>query len=291
MLKRGRLTQISKRVGRKATFRCICGVERLFNYYSVRQGDTSSCGCLKKEVLLKRNIPSPDKMLKAGRLTQVGLQVSNKALFLCDCGVLKEISVFRVKVGKTKSCGCYRKDVLSTLKTTHGMRGTPEYSSWRSIKGRCYSPSHISYKNYGVRGISVCEKWVNSFESFIEDMGLKPDNSYSLERLNNEKDYSPQNCVWATPTDQVLNRRKQKNCTSIYRGVFFRKDRKTWTSRISFTKEEIMERQKLYIGSFESEIEAAKAYDSKVIELGIKRHINFPEDYKDQETNILNKIQ
>jgi hypothetical protein len=92
----------------------------------------------------------------------------------------------------------------------HGMCGTPEYRSWERIVQRCYNQGHVSYKNYGGRGISVCEEWRKSFMAFYRDMGRKP-GGLSLDRVNNNGNYEPGNCRWATPKQQANNRRIRKD--------------------------------------------------------------------------------
>lgn len=85
-----------------------------------------------------------------------------------------------------------------------------EYNSWRGAKKRCYNENNTSYKYYGGRGIQVCDRWLNSFENFLTDMGEKPSSSHSLDRINNDGDYSPDNCRWATSKEQSSNKRPIK---------------------------------------------------------------------------------
>lgn len=150
-----------------------------------------------------------------GRLTVVGragTSPSKKVLWLCncDCGEQATCIAQELTTGSTKSCGCLRREVTSQRATTHGMcrDGSlpPEYHSWSNMIQRCTNPNNPKYDDYGGRGITVCARWVDSFESFLEDMGEKPE-GYSVERINNNGNYEPGNCRWATQAEQVINSR------------------------------------------------------------------------------------
>lgn len=133
---------------------------------------------------------------------------------LCACGVLTFVRHSSLISGNTTSCGCFHKEIAAenarTLGLRHGRYGTPEYKAWQSMKNRCYLTTHDSYKNYGGRGITVCDRWRSSFEAFFEDMGVKPGPGYSLDRIDPNKPYEPGNCRWATSKQQMNNRRANK---------------------------------------------------------------------------------
>ena len=149
---------------------------------------------------------------------QVGRTPSGRISWecLCDCGDHFTAAGNDLTRGNTKSCGCINKaripklHMFRTLLHGHSRPGqvTPEYRAWRSMKKRTLNPSCQEYPYYGGRGIKVCERWLHSFENFLADMGLRPGDTFSLDRLDPNSDYEPTNCRWATKQEQTLNRRK-----------------------------------------------------------------------------------
>jgi hypothetical protein len=132
---------------------------------------------------------------------------------LCDCGNTTVTSSGHLRSGNTESCGCGKG------KFTHGQSrvndgvGTPEYETWRHMISRCNSVSCTGYENYGGRGIKVCDRWLESFENFLADMGEKPSPKHSIDRINNDGNYEPSNCRWATKQEQDTNRRTNRKYT------------------------------------------------------------------------------
>jgi hypothetical protein len=128
---------------------------------------------------------------------------------LCECGSATEVEGGNLRSGSTKSCGCLRRSALD--KTTHGLSSHPLYYVWQGMLGRCTDPTDSRFPDYGGRGIDVCQRWQTA-ENFISDMGHRPKGS-SLERIDNDAGYSPENCIWADAKAQQNNKRTNYRVT------------------------------------------------------------------------------
>lgn len=166
----------------------------------------------------------PNKLNLAGKkinrlliIKEVGKDQRGGILWecICDCENKVIVRSDSISNGHAKSCGCIQKEKAKNgcIKrlTTHGQANTPEYNVWSHLKSRCLNKSDRAYKNYGGRGIKVCSRWLK-FENFIKDIGNRPNKSLTVERINNDGNYEPSNCKWATRTEQALNTRRNKKC-------------------------------------------------------------------------------
>lgn len=163
---------------------------------------------------------------RSGRLATTGLPFyltgfwgKHRLAFVvaeCDCGTIFVTSAGKMSLGQVRSCGCLQRDATGAASTTHGeSRGrkhSAEYRIWLALKNRCNNPR---FKDYHGRGIKVCARWQESFESFLSDMGRRPTPKHSIDRKDNDGNYEPDNCRWATPTEQRRNNRNTRPLTAF----------------------------------------------------------------------------
>lgn len=133
-----------------------------------------------------------------------------KWLFVCDCGAAFNANGSKARSGEIKSCPQCSKERVRLSRVTHGARRTPEYRIWTHIKSRCLNTKVPEYKHYGGRGITICERWLPSFENFLADMGKRPSGLHSIDRKDTNGNYEPTNCRWATYSEQANNTRANK---------------------------------------------------------------------------------
>ena len=186
------------------------------------------------------------------------------------CGSEFKSILDSVKRGKTKSCGCYQKRRMSETHKTHGLGYTKLYKVWAGIKKRTLNPKNKQYNDYGGRGITICEEWKNdpiAFYNWAISNGYEENKGLSIDRIDNDGNYCPENCRWTTRVIQARNTRIPKNNTSGYKGVSFVKDRNKYNSCICVNKNEV------FLGSFPTAVEAGIAYNNYIIENNLEGFI------------------
>lgn len=177
---------------------CDCGNKRI--YVASKFKRLQSCGCSRSFKDLTG--------LRFGRLlVEKYLNHRERSVVfrcICDCGSAINVTSGNLKSGGTKSCGCLMKD--RPKRTIHGDLGSKEYSTWGNIKARCHNKNSPNYYRYGGRGITVCDRWLQSYKNFLEDMGRAPSPQHTIDRINNDGNYEPSNCKWATQKEQASHR-------------------------------------------------------------------------------------
>lgn len=154
-----------------------------------------------------------------GRVYVVEAMVRDRVTYancVCDCTTAFTARVGDLKSGNTTSCGCFRKENTAKMKTTHGRTETDIYSIWCDIKKRCYNPKNSHFHHYGGRGISVSAEWLKDFSKFASDIGPRPTKKHQIDRINNDGNYEPGNCRWATRSENMRN--TQKSMTALLGG-------------------------------------------------------------------------
>jgi len=193
--------------GDRLMCRCKCGLERDVLIRSLVRGKSTSCGKCRHNIVGQR----------FGRLTVLE-QLGGKPSFcrcLCDCGNETTVQTGNIKSGGSSSCGCLRREVTGSLRRTHAASGSRTYRIWSAMKTRATNPNIKHARFYSERGIKCCQRWLDSYEAFLADMG-EASKGMSIERIDTNGDYCPENCKWATVDEQMRNRRD--NVWVTYKG-------------------------------------------------------------------------
>ncbi len=224
------------------------------------------------KIITQQTQIAPILIKDIGRLypTEKSKQKARYGIYKCECGIEFKARTNDIKSGNTTSCGCYQKQMVieaNLRRTTHGMAGHRLYHTWTNMINRTTNQKYTKFKDYGGRGIKVCEEWLD-INNFIDDMYPSYSEGLSIDRIDNNGNYEPNNCRWATKTTQHRNTRILRSTnTSGYRGVIFNKAINKWQA-------EIVAGMRIYLGSFTTALEAAKAYDTYVMENNLEHTVN-----------------
>lgn len=207
-MKFGKLT-VLQRHGNLWACGCSCGNITYAVRGNLIKGATKSCGCRDGVNIVGQKFKRFTVLRKV-----VVIKGNSHYECQCECGNKIVISRHNLIYCENYACGCYFKEVAGSWSATHRKTGSPEYVSWSSMRRRCLNSKDDAYPNYGGRGIKICPRW-SDFQNFLEDMGMRPTMNHSLERINNEKGYSPSNCKWALSIEQTQNRRNTRRLTAF----------------------------------------------------------------------------
>ncbi len=222
-------------------------------------------------VIEQDKLPKPVLVEDLGMIfaTEDSKQKRRYGIYKCGfCGEEFKACTQHITSGNIKSCGCYNKRRLSETHKTHGLKYTRLYSIWTDIKKRTLNPKNKSYKDYGGRGIAICEEWKNDFMSFHDwAMSNGYSDELSIDRIDNDGNYEPNNCRWTTQTIQCRNRRIRKDNTSGYKGVNYNKRDGNYQTGICIKS------KRIHLGYYNTPVEGAIAYNNYIIENNLEGFI------------------
>lgn len=236
--------------------RCSCGKEKLVRTINLARNKEHRCQCNHNSIV--------EEGETIGKLTVVKKtkeKLNREFLWecKCECGeiVYRRGSDLRKHRGQGIVISCQK-----CKRKTHGDSNSPEFKVWSGIIQRCYNPKQTEYEYYGARGIKMCDRWRKSYVNFLEDMGRKPYPNYSIDRIDVNGDYTPENCAWVSPVKQARNKRVRFNSKSGVTGVSWCNTTNKWVAKIKAKD------KRIHLGSFEFEelekaIEARKEAETK----------------------------
>lgn len=233
---------------------CTCGKLTTPYKHLLKSGKVKSCGCANKPV----NVGDTFGRLTVLSESETKLTYCRSAVYncLCSCGNTLEVRSLSLVQGNTKSCGCLAHEHVSQLNKKHGDSPTNFYKVWSTMKARCLNPKSKHYEDYGGRGITVSDSWLE-YTNFKEDMFDTYTEGMLLDRINTNDGYCKENCRWVTDQISVWNRRRNKNNTSGRTGVVWREEVNKWVAQISIGSKP--NNVGVYLGCFESFDDAVEA--------------------------------
>ena len=224
-----------------------------------------------KKDLTEEDLPKPILLEDLGMMypTENSKERKRFGIYKCGfCGTNFKANTNDINRGDTKSCGCLKSQRIREANTKHNLTYTRLYEIWRNIKTRTLNPNFKQYNDYGGRGITICEEWKNDFMPFYNWAMLNGySDELSIDRIDNNGNYCPENCRWTTQTIQTRNQRIYKNNTSGYKGVCLVKKTNKYKSYINVDKKGV------YLGIFPTAVEAAIAYNNYIIENNLEGFI------------------
>jgi hypothetical protein len=194
------------RVRRCWVCKCDCGETKTVREQCLISGQTRSCGCIRDEHLIDLVGQRFGRLVVAERAGSRHWKPDWRCI--CDCGGTTIVTGYNLRAGVTTSCGCRQRSVLPDSCMKHGGTGTRMYRVWKNMRGRCLNANNPRYKDYGGRGITICDEWIRSFDAFREwALSNGYSESLTIDRINNDGNYEPGNCRFATYKQQAQNQR------------------------------------------------------------------------------------